>query len=490
LIRNTISRSVVRLAACLAAFVAYGCTTPFGPGYTVEKQRIVVTYSQQSPDRVSVRASYSLKNTGIKPLDSLELGPPNPEIIQPQAMRVEWHGKTVEIPSSAFDPDSNEVRILFEKSWAMGESDDFVVSYDVRISPNQSALGPDRRVAFFLPSSGWLPNLLPAHGALATGGAPPSKWDLVVSVPEGYRVRASGENRGPEKHGAAKSEKGAGLRFEQRPGTNYDPYVAAGPYVEQPFHSSGGTVVFWTANPLTQNRLDTLGKKIASDADFFSKEFGEGESKLPIWLIECPEGTPISRDRPWLSQTGCLTQPRSVVVPTEYFATAPEQFTKYVDLQLAATWLYFSARPRRYGSLFPVTAIPEYAGVALGASRNPDFRNETIRALLQRVDSFPDEGKPLIRVDAKDSTALQERARAESVLFFFALEDRCGAHNVRKGIAHASRALRGQTWGLPDLRSAVEAECGGFELDGFFREWMHGYKIPADFRSKYGTAVK
>lgn len=477
--------------ACLAAFVAYGCAAPFGPGYTVEKQRIVVTYSQQSPDRVSVRASYFLKNNGIRPLDSLELGPPDPEIIQPQAMRVEWRGKTVEIPSSAFDPDSNEVRIPFEKNWGTGEIGDFVVSYEVKVSPNKAGVGSNPRAAFFLPSSGWLPNLLSPHGVLAVGGAPPKKWDLVVSVPEGYRVRASGTNLGLEKHGATKSEKGAGLRFEQHPGTNYDAYIAAGPYVEQPFHSGGGTVIFWTASPLAQNRLNELGKKIASDADFFSKEFGADDPNSPVWLIECPEGTPISRERPWTSQTGCLTQPHGIVAPTEYFAAAaPGEFTKYVDLQLAATWLYFSVRPRRYSSLFPLTAIPDYAGVALGASRNSDFRNETIRALLQRVDSIPDEGKPLVRVGAKDSHELQERGRAESVLFFFALEDRCGAHNVRKGIAHASRVLRGQTWGLPELKSAVETECGGPVLDDFFREWMHGYKIPPEFRAKYRAVVK
>ena len=141
---------------------------------------------------------------------------------------------------------------------------------------------------------------------------------------------------------------------------------------------------------------------------------------------------------------------------------------KSVDLQLAATWLYFSARPKKYGALFPVAAIPDYAGLALAASRNPASRNQAIRDLLRRVDAIPDGGKPLIRVDAKDSQELQDRGRAESVLFFFALEDRCGAQNVHKGIARASRLLRGETWGLPDLRAAVEAECGGPSPRKFF----------------------
>ena len=465
--------------------MAGGCAAALGPGYTIEKQVVEVSYTQQAPDRVSVRASYQVKNIGTKPLRALDIQPPDSEIIQPQELHVQWRGKTLEVPASKPDGGENELRMPLEGSWNIGESGEFVVSYDLKISPDQAAIGSNHGAAFFLPSSGWLPILLPPHGVFATGGTPPTKWNLVVSVPDGYRVHASGDNRGAEKHGTH-----AGLRFEQRPGTHYDAYVAAGPYIEQQVHSPGGTVVFWTASPLTSNRSAEVGKLVASDAAFFSTEFGAGETnKSPIWLIECPQGAPILKDRPWISQTGCLTQPHSVVIPAEAFRTGgPEEFAKSVDLQLAATWLYFSARPARYGALFPVAAIPEYAGLALAASRNADSRNEAIRDLLRRVDAIPDGGKPLIRIDAKDSPELQNRGRAESVLFFFALEDRCGPQNVHKGIARASRLLRGQTWGLPDLRSAVEAECGGPVLESFFREWMYGREIPAEFRARYAAA--
>jgi len=433
---------------------------------------------------------YQLKNTGTKPLNTLELQPPDSEIIQPQDLRVEWRGKIIEIPKpTSADNDENILRAQLTENWPIGESGEFVISYDVKISPDQSAVGPNHGAAFFLPSFGWLPTLLPAHGAFATGGKPPAKWDLLVNVPEGFRVRASGENRG-----ADKKAKGAGVRFEQQPGTNFDAYVAAGPYVEQQVHSSGGTVVFWTANPLPKERSSELGKLAAADGEYFTNEFGAAEKiKSPIWLIECPQGAPALKDRPWISRTGCLTQPHSVVIPSEDFAAAaPEGYMKSVDLQLAATWLYFSARPKKYGSLFPVAAIPDYAGLSLNASRNPAARNETIRNLLRQVDAIPDGGKPLIRVDAKDSAELKDRARAESVLFLFALEDRCGAKNVHKGIARASRLLRGETWGLPDLRAAVEAECGGPILESFFREWMHGPGIPPEFRARYapGSTAK
>jgi len=473
--------------AILAAWMSYGCAAAFGPGYTVEKQRVEVTYTQQAADKVSIRASYDVKNTGTKPLSALEIQPPYSEIIQPHDLHVEWRGKTVEFSAPANDSVQNEILIPLPENWKIGESGEFAVSYDMKISPDQSGIGPNHESAFFLPSSGWLPILLPERGAFATGGKPPAKWDLVVSVPERYRVRASGENRGKDKHGQR-----PGVVFRQRPGTNYDAYVAAGPYIEQQIHSAGGTVIFWTTNPLTSKRSEELGKLISADSGFFGSEFGAGDAKKsPVWLIECPAGTTTLQDRPWISVKGCLTQPHSVVVPAEYFgADASGEDTKSIDLQLASTWLYFSARPTRYGALFPVAAIPDYAALALGVSRNPESRAPAIQELMRRVDAIPDGGKPLIRVDAKDSPELKERARAESVLFLFALEDRCGTENVRKGIARASRLLRGQTWGLPDLRSAVEAECGGPGLEGFFREWMHGPGVPAEFRARYSGATK
>ena len=467
--------------------MSYGCAAAFGPGYTVEKQRVEVTYTQQAADKVSIRASYDVKNTGTKPLSVLEIQPPYSEIIQPGDLHVEWRGKTVEFSAPATDNDENELGIPLPEDWKIGESGEFVVSYDLKISPDQFGIGSNHEPAFFLPSSGWLPILLPAHGAFATGGKPPAKWDLVVSVPDRYHVRTSGENRGKDKHGTP-----PGAIFQQKPGTNYDAYVAAGPYIEQQVHTSGGTVVFWTANPLTSQRLAELGKLISADSSFFGSEFGAGDAKKsPIWLIECPPGASALPDRPWVSVKGCLTQPNSVVVPAEYLgAAAPEEYMKSIDLQLAATWLYFSARPTRYGALFPVAAIPDYAAVALGVSRKPESRFAAIQDLMRRVDAIPDGGKPLVRVDAKDSPELKDRARAESVLLFFALEDRCGAQNVRKGIARASRLLRGQTWGLSDLRSAVESECGGPVLESFFREWMHGSGIPAEFRARYSRTTK
>src|ERR1022692_4789135 len=66
------------------------CAAALGPGYTIEKQVVEVSYTQQAPDRVSVRASYQAKNIGTKPLRALDIQPPDSEIIQPQELHVQF----------------------------------------------------------------------------------------------------------------------------------------------------------------------------------------------------------------------------------------------------------------------------------------------------------------------------------------------------------------------------------------------------------------
>src|SRR5579863_5907782 len=150
--------------------MAHGCAAPLGPGYTVEKQRIEVTYSQQTPGHVSIRASYQLKNNGTKTLSVLAVQPPDSEIIQPQDLRAEWRGKTIEIPAPKLESGGNELRVPLPGNWEIGESGEFVVSYEIKISPETAAIGSNRSAAFFLPSAACLPILLPPRGPLATGG--------------------------------------------------------------------------------------------------------------------------------------------------------------------------------------------------------------------------------------------------------------------------------------------------------------------------------
>jgi aminopeptidase N len=64
------------------------------------------------------------------------------------------------------------------------------------------------------------------------------------------------------------------------------------------------------------------------------------------------------------------------------------------------------------------------------------------------------------------------------------MEDRCGAPTVHRALARIVRILRGKTWSVSDLRSAMEAECGA-DLADFFRQWLIRPGIPDDFRARY-----
>ncbi len=467
--------------------MSFGCAAAFGPGYTIEKQRIEVTYTQQVPDRVFVRASYQLKNTGTKPLEVLDFRPPDPSKFAPRDLQAEWRGKTFSVTAPARGSDDGEIHVPLRGAWPVGESGEFVLSYGLAVTSNLEAADANPGAAFFLPTNGWLPALLPPeHRAFATGGDPPKKWDLVVSVPEGYRVHASGNNRGRDKKSAH------GLRFEQQPHTNFDPYVAAGPYSERQVRAQYRTVTIWTGNPVSAERAINFANRVASDAAFYATEFGSADAKKrPIILIECPSGSGNSLvpDQLWLPGPHCALLPHTVVVPPGFLNVemSDEKMTS-VDLQLAVGWFYFSAMPKDSVSFFPIAALSDYARITMATSLNPSARNTAVRDFLRRVPVGDNQERPFVRVEENDPPEVQDRARAESVLFFLALDDRCGAQNVHKGIARMSRLLRGQTWGLSDLRAAVEAECGGPVLESFFREWMHGPGIPAEFRARYSSA--
>jgi hypothetical protein len=445
----------------------------------------------EAPDRIGVRGWYQLKNTGTKPLEAIDLDLPDLETFAPQDMRIVWRGKA--LPEASAVDASGNTRMPLGASWELQGGGELVITYNLEISTGNAGADSAHGRAFFLPNAGWYPVLLPAQGLLGTGGIPPAKWDLSVSVPEGYRVHASGDkivkNRSKEKNAAS-----AGLVFEQRPGVSFEPFVAAGPYVEQEVQSAAGPVLLWTAQPVAAKRASEIGRRVGSDINFFLTEFGAQDAgKRTTWIIGCVYGKAAGAAEPRLSQTSCLTAPNSAVVSADFFGpAAPQKAIEDVDLQLAETWLQFPVQRARLSPLFPLSAIQTYAEFALNSSENPSSRDPTVRDLLRRVAAFPNPEKTLITVDEKDPPEVIERGQLQSELFFIALEDRCGARNLHQAIARASRVLRGQTWGPADLRSAVEAECGGPVLEGFFREWMHGKGVPADFRARYlgAAAVK
>jgi hypothetical protein len=392
----------------------------------------------------------------------------------------------------------------FGAPWNQKDRKEFVLNYDLKIVNAKLSLGGDRGPFFFLPSGGWYPNLLPPPGALATGGTSPNRWDLIVSAPQGYLVHASGSLHGQDRSGT-RGDNGAFHRFEQKLGTDFDPFVVAGPYFEQQIHSRSETVFLWSVKPLPDPLARTIGKKLGEEAAYFTVEFGlKDATKEQVWRVGCPEGSVIGYDQPGLFRTpapgshwpgivDCQTMPQGVVVPIELedfddpgsFLGAPYDRSRSmlrfssVEPQLAATWFTFGVHAGPDGPMFPMSGTPDYMALAFNLSKNDADRGASIRELIHHVDSDPEAAKETL-----GSAKNIEIARVRSELFFLALEDRCGAANVHHALAHIVRSLRGKTWDVSDLRSAMEAECGA-DLAGFFRQWLYRPGIPEEFRARY-----
>ncbi len=498
---TALKQSFLLVVAGAAAWVAAGCSVPFAPGYTIEQQRIEVTYSEAAPDRVSVRAWYRMRNTGTQPLEELRFRLPYKDWTED--LRVEWGGQAL-APQGVAGTEA-EFSTRFDAPWNQKDRKEFVLAFDLKIVNTNLSLGEGRGPFFILPCGGWYPYLLPPPETFSGGGTPPNKWDLVVSVPQGYLVHASGTQRVQDRHGSGKNT-GSSHRFEQKLGADFDPFVVAGPYQEQKTQWGSETVFLWSGQTLPESRTREIGERFGEEAAYFTAEFGmKDATKGQAWMIGCPGGLAIGYGQPGQFQTagpdkrggsivGCFAVPQGVFVPISFEKfdvpgsfVAPAQadtskvvlsFTS-VDVQLAATWFTFSVGVAPGGPWFPMSGAPDYMALSFTLSKNPSRRGDYIRQLIERVDSDPEGAKENLA-----SAKTIEIARIRSELFYLALEDRCGATNVHRALAQIVRILQGKTWDVNDLRSATEAECGA-DLAEFFRQWLNRPGIPDDFRARY-----
>jgi hypothetical protein len=453
---------------------------PLGPGYTIEKQRVEVTYAKEKPDRVSVRAWYQLKNTGNAPLSAITVEVPyHPEFTD--NIRAEWNAGA--LPSAVIPDNDHQLQIAFPAAWKQGERGEFVFTYELKVVDPAYPLVVGGLPPFFLPSRDWYPALVRPAGTFAEVVGPPGKWDLVVSVPLGYHVYASGRAAGADRSAGKTSAGGVSLRYEQRPGSDFNPFVATGPYVEQQVKTSNGIVTLWTSKPVPEKRVREISERVSSDVKYLEIEFGPlGTRDLSVWIIECPPREPF-----FPRVDGCRTVPRSAVVSESFFrADATTAMYVDVDLQFTEAWFGEPLSSESDEPPWPVDAVSLYAGTTVVVSQSAPSRETNMRDLLHLLDSLgPDKGKAILAVRRGDQEPIPSQALARSELFFFALEDRCGEKNVHRALARILRVLRGKTWGVSDLRSAMEAECGGADLADFFREWLNKSGIPEEFRARY-----
>jgi len=333
--------------------------------------------------------------------------------------------------------------------------------------------------AFFLPSEGWGPELLPSRGLFPTGGVPPTKWNLVIQVPQGFLIHASG-------HDAKLSRSQGEITFRaiQRPEDRY-PFVIAGRYAESLLGSGKETVHVWSRNRLEAASLRQATESLTRTIQAYDATFGNrAQDAQQFWIVECP------------AVTGCFSGRRSFYANLlgeegdRVSAELASLDTAMIDFSggapklgaaapsLAASWLGYGQNPAFYEQDPPLSALPAFAA-ALGheSVEGPSFRLATIRRALRVIPKTADSRKE------EDAAVL----RAKSLLFFYALQDRYGQEAFRNAVRHMLEARRGRGFELDDL---IAAFGGGTQQNvvEFVRLWMKHPGIPGEFRLRYEDA--
>ncbi|HUE42777.1 MAG TPA: hypothetical protein VMP12_04395 [Candidatus Sulfotelmatobacter sp.] len=470
-----IHRPPLFFIALVASFFAFGCTAAFGPGYTIDKQEIEVHFISAPEPTIHIEATYHLRNDGIRPLTTLELRLPGRRRFHFADPSVEWDGHAVTLGIS---PDNRRNSILsLSNPWMVSENRTLKLSVEYKqAAPNERtfSFAPD---AFFLPSEGWSPQLMPARGAFAKGGVPPAKWQMTIRVPEGFLVHASGEK--PKK---SKSNGEQVIRYTQLLKDGY-PFVIAGRYVSAQFKAAPETVMLWSRAPQDTDALRQSASGLVSAMKAYDGMFGKRvQNSRDLWLVECPVvQSCFSTTASYF--TGLINEPGAK--PTAEMASLD---TVMVDLtkgapdvvaaagpSLASTWLGYGQNPGFYEQDPPLAALPAFAAVGgREAAGGPQVRTAAIRRALKTIPVDAQPGKP----------EPDEVVRAKSLLLFFALQDRYGQKAFAEALSHMLYARRRGGFDITDLISAFDQETHQ-NVGEFVRHWMKRSGVPQDFRSRY-----
>ena len=240
------SRATFRLATHTLLFAAAvflsGCAAAFGPGYTVDKQTVEVSFVPGPPPHISVKANYELTNVGTRPLRDLELRLPGSRRFLIQNLVVKWDSRDI---SNAPSPDRPRNTVLaLPETWPIDGHHSLHLEMEFQTGSDDQhiAFAPD---AFFLPAQGWAPELAPPQGLFGVGGVPPDKWILTVHVPKDFAIHTSGDRIRISKRGEEQT-----VRATQRL-VDFYPFVIAGHYVTKQIGSDRERIFMWTRKEQT-----------------------------------------------------------------------------------------------------------------------------------------------------------------------------------------------------------------------------------------------
>ena len=473
--RTAIINRLPLLLVAIASVIGIGCAAALGPGYTIDKQEIEVHFIPAPDPTIHIDATYHLRNDGLRPLKTLELRLPGRRRFHFAAPLVEWDGRAVSLDVS---PDNRRNSILkMPDPWMVSEKHTLKLSVEYKpAAPEEHnfSFAPD---AFFLPSEGWSPQLMPARGAFATGGVPPAKWTMTVRVPQGFLIHASGEK--PKK---SKSNDEQVVRLTQRPKDGY-PFVIAGRYVAAKFKADPDTVTLWSRAPQDEETLRQSATGLASAMKAYDTMFGKRvENSKGLWLVECPVvqscfTTSASYYAGYINEPGRKPTAEMASLDTvmvDLSQGAPDVVAA-AGPSLASTWLGYGQNPGFYEQDPPLAALPAFAAVrGREAAGGPQIRTAAIRRALKAVPLDGQPGKP-----EPDNVI-----RAKSLLLFFALQDRYGREAFRDALSHMLYARRSGGFDVTDLISAFDQETHQ-NVGEFVRHWMKRPGVPQDFRARY-----
>jgi len=472
------SRSNLRLLFC-PLLVAAGlwissCAAALGPGYSIEKQEIRVQFDPAPVPRIRVDSDYQLRNTGNQPISSLELRLPGHGRFLIAESRATWDAASLTEQNAPAIP--RNTFLALPQTWNVGERHTLHLFAEFHTPATGETGFSFASDAFFLPSEGWAPELLPSQGFFGTGGLPPTPWRLQVRVPGGFLVHTSGRSTKTSRHGAEIT-----VESVQRHEDRY-PFVVAGLYKQTDLDTAAGKVLVWTRATEEASRLQQSADALVLAIRAYDAAFGtRGRNAQPLWIVECPVAL------------GCFTATASSYAslldaqPDAVSSELASVDTLMIDLSggapklaaaapaLAASWLGYGQNPGFYEQQPPLSALPAFAS-ALGqeAIDGPSYRTETIRRALRMIP------KSDVARKTEDKTVL----RAKSLLFFFALQDRYGREVFRRAIDHMLSARQGRGFNLDDLIAAFEEETHQ-NVAEFVRLWMKHPGVPEEFRARF-----
>ena len=485
------SRCAIHALVLLLSGLLSACNVALGPGYTVVKQQYDVTWTGTS--ELLIRATYRVKNTGKAPVEYIEAT--LPDEARRSGLQVWVNGASVAVGAADESTPAGTVRIPISPVLRLKGKQDLVIEYRLSGAADEGAATP----SFYLETLGWYPVLRKQEGLFGSGGDPPDKWDLRVTVPRDFLVHAAGIPKGKKRRRDVVEH-----HFRQRPDRHTAPFVIAGRYTEQRARTTGSEVILWTFQPLPDAAASDIGNWIGRTALEYEKAFGRmGEDEsAAVRVAELPprftshDITFADGEKVTVGHMDFIeaTFPGGVLLPTGRLARSadrPEGILRSLDEQLALSWFHHGVTAASDSRLLFYFGLPPYAASIAAETRgDAACRNALAASGLADYASLGGEASEP-RFFLNDGAVSPERlayARSKAPLFFLALEDHYGKDAARRALARLAASLRGRQFTTNDLRVAIQLETGQDPAE-FFRQWLNVTGIPEEFRKKYENQV-